>query len=115
MKLLLTSAGIKNTTIHEALAGLLGKRVAESDALCIPTATYAFPGGAGSAWRLISGRAATADHVGGGHVLGHAIHLDSVRWEIVVHGEVNRHVAAIPAAIDVGESDLMKGRHLGPV
>ena len=59
MKLLLTSAGIKNTSIDDALVGLLGKPTAESSALCIPTATYAFPGGAGSAWRLISGRAAT--------------------------------------------------------
>jgi dipeptidase E len=59
MKLLLTSAGIKNPTIHDTLVDLLGKPIAESDALCIPTAIYAFPGGASSAWRLISGRAAS--------------------------------------------------------
>jgi dipeptidase E len=59
MKLLLTSAGIKNRSIRDALVDLLGKPIAESTALCIPTAIYAFPGGAGSAWRLISGRAAT--------------------------------------------------------
>jgi dipeptidase E len=59
MKLLLTSAGIKNRSIRDALVDLLGKPIAESNALCIPTAIYAFPGGAGSAWRLISGRAAT--------------------------------------------------------
>src|SRR6185369_1213903 len=59
MKLLLTSAGIKNTSIYELLVNLLGKPIAESNALCIPTAIYAFPGGARSAWRLISGRAAT--------------------------------------------------------
>jgi dipeptidase E len=59
MKLLLTSAGIKNTSIHDVLVNLLGKPIAESNALCIPTAIYAFPGGARSAWRLISGRAAT--------------------------------------------------------
>ncbi len=59
MKLLLTSAGIKNASIHDALVDLLGKPIAESSALCIPTAIYAFPGGAGSAWRLISGRAAS--------------------------------------------------------
>jgi dipeptidase E len=58
MKFLLTSAGIKNTTIHDALVDLLGKPIAESDALCIPTATYAIPGGAGHAWRFISGREA---------------------------------------------------------
>ncbi len=59
MKLLLTSGGIKNATIHTALVGLLGKPVAESSALCIPTAIYAFPGGADKAWQLITGRAAS--------------------------------------------------------
>jgi dipeptidase E len=59
MKLLLTSAGIKNTSIHDALVDLLGKPIGESNALCIPTAIYAFPGGAGKAWQLITGRAAS--------------------------------------------------------
>jgi dipeptidase E len=59
MKLLLTSAGIKNTSICDALVELLGKPIADSNALCIPTAIYAFPGGASSAWQLISGRAAS--------------------------------------------------------
>ena len=58
MKLLLTSAGIKNTSIHNALVDLLGKPIADSTALCIPTATYAM-GGPGSAWRVITGRAPT--------------------------------------------------------
>jgi dipeptidase E len=58
MKLLLTSAGIKNTSIQNALVDLLGKPIAESSALCIPTATYAM-GGPGSAWRTITGRATT--------------------------------------------------------
>ena len=58
MKFLLTSAGIKNTSIHDALVTLLGKPIAESSALCIPTALYAIPGGAAHAWRLISGRSA---------------------------------------------------------
>jgi dipeptidase E len=57
MKLLLTSAGIKNTSIQEALIGLLGKPIAESSALCIPTAAYGHPmAGPGAAWRFISGR-----------------------------------------------------------
>src|SRR6266568_2679704 len=56
MRLLLTSAGIKNTSIHDALVGLLGKPIAESSALCIPTAAYANPDGADRAWRFISGR-----------------------------------------------------------
>ena len=56
MRFLLTSAGIKNTSIENALVELLGKPIAESSALCIPTAEYANPGGAGHAWRFISGR-----------------------------------------------------------
>jgi len=56
VRLLLTSAGIKNPSIHEALVGLLGKPIAESSALCIPTANHAQRGGAGHAWRFISGR-----------------------------------------------------------
>jgi dipeptidase E len=57
MRLLLTSAGIKNTSIHDALVDLLGKPIAESSALCIPTAAYGHPkAGPGAAWRFISGR-----------------------------------------------------------
>jgi dipeptidase E len=57
MKLLLTSAGIKNPSIHDALVGLLGKPIAESDALCITTASYAHPmAGPGRAWSFISGQ-----------------------------------------------------------
>jgi len=56
LKHLLTSAGIKNTSIRAALVALLGKPIAESSALCIPTASYALPGGAAMAWRFISGR-----------------------------------------------------------
>lgn len=56
MKFLLTSAGIKNNSIHHALLDLLGKPIAEANALCIPTASYALPGGAGMAWNFISGR-----------------------------------------------------------
>ena len=57
MRLLLTSGGIKNTSIHKALVDLLGKPIAESSALCIPTATYAHPmAGPAAAWRFISGR-----------------------------------------------------------
>jgi len=59
MKLLLTSAGIKNASISAALVELLGKPISESNALCVPTAAYAMPGGAHSAWRFISGSAST--------------------------------------------------------
>ena len=58
MKYLLTSAGIKNASIHKALVDLLGKPIAESSALCIPTASYGHHSFAG-AWRFITGRATT--------------------------------------------------------
>ena len=45
MKLLLTSSGIRNASIHGALVELLGKPIAESSALCIPTAMQPFPCG----------------------------------------------------------------------
>ena len=56
MRFLLTSAGIKNTSIQEALVDLLGKPIAESSALCIPTAAYGHPLTPEVAWRFISGR-----------------------------------------------------------
>src|SRR5437016_9910315 len=56
MKFLLTSAGIKNKSIENALVDLLGKPIAECSALCIPTASYANPRGAERAWVFISGR-----------------------------------------------------------
>ena len=57
MKLLLTSAGVKNPSIHDALVELLDKPVAESSALCIPTAMYGHPnvGPGEGVWRFISG------------------------------------------------------------
>ena len=57
MNLLLTSAGISNPSIEDALVGLLGKPIGESSALIIPTAIYPFPDGAGGAWRAICGTA----------------------------------------------------------
>ncbi len=57
MRLLLTSAGIKNASIRDALVDLLGKPIADSSALCIPTAGYGHPQGSpGGAWRFISGQ-----------------------------------------------------------
>jgi dipeptidase E len=55
MRLLLTSAGISNKSIHDALVDLLGKPIAESSALFIPTAIYAYPGGAAIARKMICG------------------------------------------------------------
>jgi dipeptidase E len=59
MKFLLTSAGIKNASIHEALVNLLGKPIAESSALCIPTAIYPFSVGPAMAYRFINGSGPT--------------------------------------------------------
>ena len=57
MKLLLTSGGVRNPTIRDALVGLLGKPVEESSALCIPTASWGHPRvPPGNIWRFISGR-----------------------------------------------------------
>jgi len=55
MKLLLTSAGISNTSIHNALVDLLGKPVAEANALFVPTAIYAIPNGGNIVRRVING------------------------------------------------------------
>ena len=56
MKLLLTSSGISNPSIEDALVELLGKPIAESSALIVPTAIYPFREGPGGAWRAISGK-----------------------------------------------------------
>ena len=57
MRLLLTSAGVTNASIHNALVDLLGKPIADSSALCIPTAQYGHPmvGPGVKAWQFISG------------------------------------------------------------
>ena len=60
MKLLLTSAGIKNASIRDALVDLLGKPISESSALCIPTgmygSVYAPRMACAGVWRFITGR-----------------------------------------------------------
>ena len=55
MKFLLTSAGISNDSIRNALVDLLGKPIAESSALYIPTALHAKPNGPALVARLIRG------------------------------------------------------------
>jgi len=55
MKFLLTSAGIRNTSIHNSLLDLLGKPIAEANALYIPTAIHSLPGGPKLAFRFLSG------------------------------------------------------------
>ena len=55
MKLLLTSAGISNTSIRKALIALLGKRISDSTALFVPTAIYGIPGGGEIVRKVICG------------------------------------------------------------
>jgi dipeptidase E len=60
VKLLLTSAGIKNPSINDTMLELLGKPIAACDALCIPTASYGHaPRGIHGAYRFITGQATT--------------------------------------------------------
>jgi dipeptidase E len=60
VKLLLTSAGITNPTINDAMVDMLGKPIAECDALCIPTASYGHaPGGIQGSYRFITGQSST--------------------------------------------------------
>jgi dipeptidase E len=55
MKLLLTSAGITNSSIRAALLDLLGRPIAECRALLISTASYPLRGGPELAWSFIAG------------------------------------------------------------
>ncbi|MET0298010.1 MAG: Type 1 glutamine amidotransferase-like domain-containing protein, partial [Microbacterium sp.] len=55
MKLLLTSGGITNATIRQALDAMLSRPVAESRALVVPTAQWGHPQcGPESVWRSIA-------------------------------------------------------------
>lgn len=57
MQLLLTSAGIRNPSIHNALLDMLGKPIAECGALAISTSSYGHPmAGPEAAWRFYSGQ-----------------------------------------------------------
>jgi dipeptidase E len=93
MKYLLTSAGIKNASIHNALVELLGKPIAQCEALCIPTAVYGHPmAGPRNAWRFISGQEPRSPMVGlGWKSLGvleltALPSLDEERWVPMVRG-----------------------------
>ncbi|MCW2759647.1 MAG: Peptidase [Nocardioidaceae bacterium] len=60
MKLLLTSTGVKNESIRDALVDLLGRPIAECDALAIPTAGWGHPMSSPSrAYDFVTGRATT--------------------------------------------------------
>ncbi|MDX8290574.1 Type 1 glutamine amidotransferase-like domain-containing protein [Metabacillus indicus] len=58
MKLLLTSGGVTNRSIHNALVDMLDKPIADSTALCIPTAMYGHPwvGPGVKVWEFITGK-----------------------------------------------------------
>jgi dipeptidase E len=56
MKLLLTSAGIKNVSIHNALVDMLDKPIAECNALCISTASYPLSNAPFLVWSFITGQ-----------------------------------------------------------
>jgi dipeptidase E len=53
LKLLLTSAGITNDSIRQALVDMLAKPLAQSNLVCIPTAIYPMAGGNGFAWQAL--------------------------------------------------------------
>jgi dipeptidase E len=57
VRLLLTSAGVTNPSIHRALVDLLGRPIAACTALAIPTAQYGHPhvGPGVKPWEFISG------------------------------------------------------------
>jgi dipeptidase E len=57
VRFVLTSTGITNATIENALVELLGKPIAECSTLCIPTGVQPFPGGPGHVYRFINGTA----------------------------------------------------------
>lgn len=60
MKMLLSSAGAKNPSIHAALVDLLPKPIAECDALAIPTAGYGHPWlKPTGAYRFLTGQSTT--------------------------------------------------------
>jgi dipeptidase E len=52
-KLLLTSSGITNASIRQALVDLLGKPISEASALFVPTAIYAYPQAIQHSWQGI--------------------------------------------------------------
>jgi dipeptidase E len=54
LKFLLASSGITNPSIEDALIELLGKPIAESNALCIPTGVQPFPGGPSHVYKFIA-------------------------------------------------------------
>jgi hypothetical protein len=101
MKLLLTSAGISNASINDTLAGLLGKPIAESSVLFIPTAIYPFPGGAGmAAWKAICGQAGSP--------------LCGLGWNSMGCGEVQSSLLVVGGSSSIGVSHARQQLDPGP-
>lgn len=65
MKLLLTSGGVTNPSIHAALVALLGKPVEESRALVIPTAQWGHPMCGPASVQSVVGAASGSPHLTG--------------------------------------------------
>lgn len=93
MKLLLTSGGVRNASIHKALLDLLGKPIDECTALCIPTAGYGHPmGSPEGAWRFVTGRQSVCPMVELGWKSVGLLELSALpsigaaRWESWVRG-----------------------------
>jgi len=62
VRLLLTSGGVTNTSIRDALVDLLGKPIGDSSALCIPTAEWGHPYCTpASVWEFIAGQSQMCD------------------------------------------------------
>lgn len=57
-KMLLTSAGVRNQAIRDALLEMLGRPIEECTAVCIPTAMYGHPyaGPGEDVWEFVAGR-----------------------------------------------------------
>lgn len=92
MKLLLTSAGVKNASIRDALEELLRKPISEADALCITTASYGHPNvNPQRAWSFVSGQGKMTPMVElGWRSVGlleplALPHLPRERWEPWIH------------------------------
>src|SRR5437764_15461693 len=81
LKLLLTSGGVTNTSIRDALVNLLGKPIEDSTAMCIPTAEYGHPWCTpASAWRFSTGQGDVGFRSVGVHDLTARLSMGEERW-----------------------------------
>jgi dipeptidase E len=86
MKLLLTSGGLTNPSIQDALVDLVGKPISESNALCIPTAQWGHPFCTPDlTWRLVAGHGDLGWKSVGLLELTALPSIDKERWNPWVH------------------------------